>query len=100
MILCGDHGNRSISYVGDLSDANFIPLRRIAGAAQLTWTAVSGRGTLFSWSVLHYAWIPQFKEQLPFVTGLVAIEEDPAVRVVSYIVDCAPEQLRCEMPVR
>jgi uncharacterized OB-fold protein len=61
---------------------------------------VTGRGTLFSWSVLHYAWIPQFKEQLPFVTGLVAIEEDPAVRVVSYIVDCAPAELRCDMPLQ
>jgi asparagine synthase (glutamine-hydrolysing) len=37
VILCGDHGNRSISYVGDLSDGNFIRLRRIAGAALHTW---------------------------------------------------------------
>jgi uncharacterized OB-fold protein len=73
------------------------PPCRYCGAAQLTWTTVSGRGTLFSWSVLHHAWIPQFIEQLPFVSGLVALEEDPAVRVVSYIVDCAPEALRCDM---
>ena len=45
---------------------------RFCGAARLTWTRVSGRGTLFSWSVVHHAWIPQFKGQLPFVTGLVA----------------------------
>jgi asparagine synthase (glutamine-hydrolysing) len=45
VILCGDHGNRSISYVGDLSDANFIGLRRIAGAAQLTWDRVKCIGT-------------------------------------------------------
>jgi asparagine synthase (glutamine-hydrolysing) len=45
VILCGDHGNRSISYVGDLSDANFIRLRRIAGAAQLTWDRVKCIGT-------------------------------------------------------
>lgn len=75
------------------------PACRFCGAVRLTWTPVSGRGTLFSWSVLHYAWIPQFKEQLPFVTGLVALEEDPAVRVVSYIVDCPPKNLRCDMPV-
>ena len=72
---------------------------RHCGGARLTWTQVSGHGTLFSWSVLHYAWIPQFKEQLPFVTGLVALQEDPAVRVVSYIVDCPPEKLRCDMAV-
>jgi len=73
---------------------------RHCGGPRLTWAAVSGRGTLFAWSVVHYAWIPQFKEQLPFVSGLVALREDPAVRLVSYIVDCAPEELRCDMPVR
>jgi uncharacterized OB-fold protein len=75
------------------------PPCRACGGTRLTWTEVSGRGTLFSWSVLHHAWIPQFSEHLPFVTGLVALQEDPAVRVVSYIVDCAAEALRCEMPV-
>jgi asparagine synthase (glutamine-hydrolysing) len=45
VILCGDHGNRSISYAGDLSDANFIRLRRIAGAALHTWDRVKCIGT-------------------------------------------------------
>jgi asparagine synthase (glutamine-hydrolysing) len=40
VVLCGDHGNQSISYAGDLCDANFIPLRRIAGVAQRTWDRV------------------------------------------------------------
>jgi asparagine synthase (glutamine-hydrolysing) len=40
VILCADHGNQSISYAGDLCDANFIRLRRIAGAAQQTWDRV------------------------------------------------------------
>jgi uncharacterized OB-fold protein len=75
------------------------PPCRHCGATRLTWTAVSGRGTLFSWSVVRHAWIPQFAAQLPFVTGLVALQEDPAARVVSYIVDCAPEGLRCDMPM-
>ena len=45
VVLCGDHGNRSISYVGDLSDGNFIPLRRIAGAALRTWDRMRSMGT-------------------------------------------------------
>ena len=73
---------------------------RHCGGPHLTWAAVSGCGTLFSWAVLHHAWIPQFKDQLPFATGLVALAEDPAVRLVSYIVDCAPQALRCEMPLQ
>lgn len=40
VILCGEHGNQSIGYAGDLSDANFSSLRKIAGAAQRTWDRV------------------------------------------------------------
>lgn len=36
VVLCGDHGNQSISYAGDLCDAHFIRLRRIASVAQRT----------------------------------------------------------------
>ena len=42
----------------------------------------------------------KFADRLPFVTALVALEEDPAVRLVTYIVDCDPDTLRCDMPVR
>jgi hypothetical protein len=40
VVLCGDHGNQSISYTGNLCDAHFIRLRRIAGVAQQTWDRV------------------------------------------------------------
>jgi asparagine synthase (glutamine-hydrolysing) len=45
VVLCGDHGNRSIGYVGDLSDAHFIRFRQIAGAALHTWDRVRCIGT-------------------------------------------------------
>ena len=65
----------------------------------LTWTHVSGRGTLFSWAVVQRAFLPAFADMVPFVTALVALEEDPAVRIVTYIVDALPEQLRADQPV-
>src|SRR5262245_60416714 len=73
---------------------------RSCGSPACTWTAVSGRGSLFSWSVVHRAFIPQLADDVPYVTGLVAIEEDPAVRLVTRIVDCAPAALRIGMPMR
>ena len=72
---------------------------RSCGSSSATWTTVSGRGSLFSWSVVHYPWIPQFASLAPFVTALVALAEDPGVRLVTRIVDCAPEELRCDLPV-
>jgi uncharacterized OB-fold protein len=68
-------------------------------ADRLAWTPTSGRGTLFSWAVVRRALLPAFAEQVPYVPGLVALEEDPRVRVVTQLVDCTPDELRAEMPV-
>jgi uncharacterized OB-fold protein len=75
------------------------PCRR-CGGAERDWTAVSGRGRLFSWSVVRRAFIPQMADRVPYVTGLVTIDEDAAVRIVTYVVDAAPEALRVDMPMR
>jgi asparagine synthetase B (glutamine-hydrolysing) len=45
IVLCSDHGYRSIGYEGALSDAHFIRLRQIAGAALQTWDRVRCIGT-------------------------------------------------------
>jgi hypothetical protein len=68
------------------------------GAASPAWTRVSGRGTLFSWVVVRRAFLPAFEDKVPFVTALVALEEDPAVRIVSYL-DADPDELRPELPL-
>ena len=73
---------------------------RVCGGSELPWTAVSGRGTLFSWAVVRRALVPAFADQVPYVSALVALVEDSAVRVVTRLVDCAPEALRAEQPMR
>ncbi len=70
------------------------------GDTDLPWTAVSGRGTLFSWAVVRRAFVEPFAEKVPYVTGLVALNEDPAVRLVARIVECPPDRLRVDMPLR
>jgi uncharacterized OB-fold protein len=70
------------------------------GGSSLTWTPLSGRGRLYSWTVVRRAFLPAFEQMVPFATGLVALDEDPAVRVVSYIVDCDPSTLVAGQPVR
>jgi uncharacterized OB-fold protein len=61
---------------------------------------VSGRGRLLSFSGVRGAFIPAFAADLPYATGLVALAEDPAVRLVSRIVDCDPAALRIDQAVR
>jgi len=66
----------------------------------MTWETMSGRGALFSWVVVTHPFLPQFADLVPFVPALVALEEDPAVRIPTRMVDCEPDDLDFEMPVR
>jgi uncharacterized OB-fold protein len=66
---------------------------------QIAWEEVSGRAELFSWAVVEKALFKPFKDKVPYVTGLVSLEEDPAIRLVTGIVDCPTEDLRMDMPV-
>jgi uncharacterized OB-fold protein len=65
-----------------------------------TWTRMSGRGRLYSWSVVRHPFLQQFRAKVPFVPALVALDEDPAVRLVTEIVDTDPTGLRVGLPVR
>ena len=69
------------------------------GGRAFTWTRVSGRGRVFTWTVVRRAFLPAFEEMVPFVTALVSLEEDTAVRIVSYLVDCEPDALAADLPV-
>lgn len=61
------------------------------------WTRVSGHGRLFSWAVVERALHAPFRDRVPYVTGLVEIDEDPAVRLVTTIVDVPVDALQVGM---
>jgi hypothetical protein len=65
-----------------------------------TWETMSGKGTLFSWVVVTHPFLPQFAGLVPFVPALVALDEDPAVRIPTRMVDCTSDDLAFEMPVQ
>ncbi len=66
---------------------------------ELVWQRTSGRGRLFSWAVVQRPFLPAFADLVPFVTALVALEEDPAVRIVTYVVDADPATLAADLPL-
>lgn len=65
----------------------------------LTWERVSGRATLFSWVVVTHPFLPAFADLVPFVTGLVAIDDAPGVRLATRIVDAEPASLDFDQPL-
>ena len=57
----------------------------------------SGKGRIFTFAVYHHADHPAFEHELPYVVAIIELEE--GVRFLSNIVECRPEQIKCEMPV-
>jgi len=55
------------------------------GGERHTWTRVSGRGRIFTWVRVHRAFLPGFGDRVPFVTVLVELDEDPRVRLASFL---------------
>lgn len=48
-------------------------------AAEHTWAAASGRGRLWSWTVMHRSYFPGAEEQLPYAIGYIRLDEGPMV---------------------
>ena len=68
-------------------------------AQDVEWVELSGRGTVYSFTVTRQALIPQLKDSVPYVAAVIALEGVPGVRLVSNIVDVDPASVRIGMPV-
>lgn len=73
------------------------PACRACGSTALEPEPVSGRGTVYSYTVTHTR-VPGFEP--PFAVALVELEEQRGLRMVSNLVDVAPEDVRIGMPVQ
>lgn len=67
------------------------------GSSQWAWAKSTGRGTVFTWTVVVRALMPAFQADTPYAP--VVVEMDEGVRLLSSVVDCPPDQLQIGMPV-
>lgn len=61
------------------------------------WARSSGRGEVYTWTVVERALHPAFMNATPLAPVVVEMEE--GVRLLSTMVDCAPHELAIGMPV-
>jgi uncharacterized OB-fold protein len=64
---------------------------------EFEWAPVSGRGTIYSYAIVHQLLHPFWADQVPYNVVLVELEE--GIRIVSNLVDCPHEAIRIGMPV-
>ena len=66
-------------------------------SAALTWKKASGKGTVYTYTVVCSNSHSAFLDDIPFVIAIVKLEE--GVQMLSNIVGCRPEEVTCDMPV-
>ena len=69
------------------------------GAAESEWVAVAGKGSIFSWIVVHGRVHPGFADQVPYAVVLVELDGVEGVHLPGNVVDCATDQIHIGMPV-
>ena len=78
-----------------------VPLRWDFEEQAVTWRPVSGRGTVYSFVIARHAVHPAIREleQLPYNVCVIELEEQAGLRIVSNVLDVAPEDIRIGLPV-
>ena len=61
------------------------------------WIRATGRGSVYSYSIIHQNLAPGWREEVPYVLALVDLEE--GVRLMTNIVECEPTDVSIGMPV-
>ncbi len=64
----------------------------------VAWVTASGRGTVHSWTITHYAFHPGFKGDLPYI--LVTVDLDEGVRMNAQVRGITQGDLRIGLPVK
>lgn len=70
---------------------------RVCLSTDLAAAELSGRATLYTWTVAEQAFHPFFADKLPYVYAVVEMEEQPGLKMVTNIVDVPFEQLEAGM---
>jgi uncharacterized OB-fold protein len=61
------------------------------------WVRCSGKGTIWTFTVMHQNQAAGFRDSLPYVMAMIDLAE--GLKMMTNIVDCPPEQVKIGMPV-
>ncbi len=64
---------------------------------RIEWVPASGKGRVYTYTVVRSNAPSAFIGDMPFVIAIVRLEE--GVQMLTNIVGCDPDEVRCEMPV-
>jgi uncharacterized OB-fold protein len=74
------------------------PFCPACGRFNTSWYEASGKGTVYTFTVVHRSGVPGYREAIPYVVAYVELDEGP--RVMTNVVGCEPDEVTVGMPVR
>jgi uncharacterized OB-fold protein len=75
------------------------PICRFCQSRSLSGERVSGRASLYSWTLAVQGFHPFWIERLPLLIATVELEEQEGLMFTSQLVGCSEEELRAGMPL-
>ena len=67
------------------------------GGVAFTWTEVAAEGTLYSWTTVGRAFLPDFAEQVPYTVGIVELTHAKPIRMVGRVLGLPADRLEVGM---
>lgn len=65
---------------------------------EFDWIPASGRGAVYTYTVVYRSPMPSFDADLPYVIGIIELEE--GARVMSHVIGCRPEEVKVGLSVQ
>src|SRR5438552_17648106 len=66
-------------------------------SAEITWVQASGKGTLYSFALVHQVYHPGFATEVPYNIAQVDLEEE--LRIITNVVGCPNDALQIGKPL-
>ena len=90
----------TLPYCGDCDQVFYYPRHWCPACfnQDLSWQQVSGKGKVYSFSVIHQSPLLSYQGDLPYVLAIIELDEGP--RMMTNVLNCDVESVVVEMPVQ
>ncbi|MCP5364521.1 MAG: Zn-ribbon domain-containing OB-fold protein [Thermomicrobiales bacterium] len=91
----------AIQECGECGKLRHPPMAMCSGCGSETygWRTLSGRGTLYSFVIVHQTALPDWREAVPYNIVLVTPEEAPGITLYGNIIDFDDSKLKVGLPL-
>ena len=69
------------------------------GSVNSEWRRVSGKGAVYTWTVVWRPIDPVWVDELPYIVVVVELDEQPQIFLTGNLLECDPKDVKPGMPV-